>query len=265
MTIDFSQIDCIVSDMDGTFYLGGRLLPGSLRFAEVLEKRGIRLMFMTNNSSRHSQDYADKLNRLGYPATRKDIFTSGQATVEVLEKSKKFSRIDVFGTPSLRETFKESGFELVEENPELVVLGFDTTLDYPKMVRLCNHVSAKIPYWATHPDFVCPIEGGYIPDTGSFIALVEAATGRKPDRVIGKPSPDILRALESKTGTPLQRMVIVGDRLYTDIAAGKNAGVQSILVLSGETHADQVAESEFKPDLVVKGLGELAELIETGS
>ncbi len=256
---DLRAVRCFVSDMDGTFYLGERLLPGSLRFAALLRERGVRLLFLTNNSSKAPEEYAAKLTRLGYPATAHDVFTSGEATVELVVRERPGARVDVFGTPSLRRQFVEAGVALDEVQPDLVVLGFDTTTDYPKLVRLCAHVARGVPYWATHPDRTCPTEDGFIPDAGAFMALVEAATGRRPDRIVGKPERDIITALSVRTGLAGNELAIIGDRLYTDIATGLAAGIPAILVLSGETRRADLAGSPVQPNLVVEGLAELAD------
>lgn len=160
------------------------------------------------------------------------------------------------GTPSLEAEFSCFGFELTDEDPQVVVLGFDTTLTYEKLVKLCDFVRAGLPYIATHPDINCPVEGGYIPDIGAVMALVEASTGRAADVIVGKPHAPIVEAIVEKTGFAAGEIVVVGDRLYTDIALGA-AGLGTVLVLSGETKREDLAASPYQPDQVVADLREL--------
>jgi 4-nitrophenyl phosphatase len=253
-----AEIQYFILDMDGTFYLGDHLLPGALEFIAVLEKRGTPYLFLTNNSSRHRGQYAEKIRRLGLvnlPDER--IFTSGEATALFLKRERPGARLYVVGTPALESEFIQHGFELDEHHPEAVVLGFDTTLTYAKLWRLCDFVRAGLPYYATHPDINCPTENGFMPDIGAMIACVAASTGRQPDIIIGKPYVPIVDALVERTGLPADQMCMVGDRLYTDIALGA-AGLRTVLVLSGETHLEDIPGARFQPDFVMDNLGKLA-------
>ncbi|MFN2144616.1 MAG: HAD-IIA family hydrolase, partial [Anaerolineales bacterium] len=209
---------CFLFDMDGTVYLGGRLLPGAAELFAYLDQIGLPYYFLTNNSSRSRADYVAKLEKLGLPTPPEKIFTSGEATAIYLSKQHPGARIYLVGTPSLEAEFDRFGFELTEEDPQVVVLGFDTTLTYQKLVRLCDFVRAGLPYIATHPDINCPVEGGFIPDIGAVMALVEASTGRAADVIVGKPHAPIVEAVVEKTGFAAEEIVMVGDRLYTDIA-----------------------------------------------
>jgi 4-nitrophenyl phosphatase len=249
---------CFLLDMDGTFYLGDQLLPGALDFIETIEGRGQDYIFLTNNSSRSSHRYAEKITRLGLPVTPQQVFTSGEATALYLREHQPGASLFLVGTPELEEEFLQYGFKLVQETPDWVVLGFDTTLTYAKMRRLCDHVRRGLPYIATHPDFNCPTPEGPIPDIGAMIAFVQTSTGREPDLVVGKPNRLIVEMLAHKLGLPIESLTMVGDRLYTDIALGKSAGVTTVLVLSGETRREDLAGSLYKPDYVFRDLGALA-------
>ena len=251
-----TDIHLFLLDMDGTFYLGDRLLPGALEFIDLCQARGIDYLFLTNNSSRHRGQYAEKLRRLGLEIDEDKIFTSGEATAIYLGKQKPEARIHLVGTPALEEEFKSHGFTLVDDEPDYAVLGFDTTLTYEKLRRLCDLVRAGVPYIATHPDFNCPIEGGFMPDIGAMIAFVEASTGRLPDVVIGKPNRPIVKALVEKTGIPIEQICMVGDRLYTDIALGAT-GITTVLVLSGEARREDMPDAPHQPDFVMQDLAEL--------
>ncbi len=251
------DIRCFMLDMDGTFYLGEQLLPGALDFMDYLQRAGLDYLFLTNNSSKHASLYAQKIRGMGFDVPAEKIFTSGEATTIYLGKQKPGAKVYLAGTPALEEEFRKSGFILTEEDPDYAVLGFDTGITYDKLWRFCDLVRAGIPYIATHPDINCPTEDGFMPDIGSFIDLIEASTGRRPDVVIGKPNAHIVNAVVEKTGYRLEQIAMIGDRLYTDIALGQ-AGIKTILVLSGETRREDLAGSEFQPDLIMDGLGDLA-------
>ena len=245
--------------MDGTVYLSDKLLPGAKRFLQLLDKQGKEYFFLTNNSSKAPSAYAEKLEKLGLPTPIERIMSSGQATVALLQRDWPKVRVDVFGTPSLLDEFRNGGLQLETEKPDLVVLGFDQTLDYPKICRLCDHVRAGVPYWTTHPDKNCPIEGGYLPDTGAMVEMVAASTGRYPDRVIGKPNADIIEAIYARTGRTADELAMCGDRLNTDVLTGLNANVTAVLVLSGATSREDLAKSDTKPDFVYENLGAIAD------
>jgi len=246
--------------MDGTIYLGDKLLPGAKAIIEFLRENETPFYFLTNNSSRSTSDYVDKLTQFGLTAGKEEILTSGEATALYLKKHKPRARVFLVGTPSLEKEFTQQGFELVENDPDYAVLGFDTTLTYEKIWRLCDFVREGVPYLATHPDINCPTETGFMPDIGSMIAMVASSTGRQPDEIIGKPHQPMVEAVLEKTGFSRDQVAMVGDRLYTDIAMGEH-GIMSILVLSGETKQDDLTNSKFIPDYIVENVGELLEIL----
>jgi HAD superfamily hydrolase (TIGR01450 family) len=252
-----NKIDCYLMDMDGTIYLGNTLLPGAKDWLDLLAEQGLPYYFLTNNSARSRVEYAEKLNRMGLEISETQIFTSGEATAIYLQKEFPDARLTVMGTPALQVEFERHGFALTEDDPDVVVLGFDTTLTYNKLWRLCDLVVAGKPYIATHPDINCPTETGFKPDIGSMIELVAASTGRRPDVVIGKPNAPIVEALLEKTGFPVEGHCMVGDRLYTDIALGQ-WGITTALVLSGETKLSDLENSPFQPDILCQDIAELA-------
>jgi HAD superfamily hydrolase (TIGR01450 family) len=256
-----SHIRCFLLDMDGTTFLGSRLLPGAGRLLGLLQTRCLDYLFLTNNSARRREQYADKLRGLGLDILPDRIMTSGEAAAIYLSRQKQGASVYVVGTPALEEEFRQHGFALTAETPDFAVLGFDTTLTYDKLSRLCGLVRDGVAYIATHPDINCPVEGGFIPDTGAMIALVEASTGRRPDVIVGKPHRPIVDAVLARTGVPLNAMCMVGDRLYTDIALGAH-GVTTVLVLTGETQPDDLTHATVIPDLVARDLDHLADLLE---
>jgi len=245
-------------DMDGTFCLGDQLLPGALEFIETLVGQGRDYLFLTNNSTRRGDQYAEKIRRLGLEITGTKVLTSGEATARYLLAHQPGRRAYIVGTPSLEKEFESFGFTLDDSNPEMAVLGFDTTLTYDKLWKLCNFARAGLPYVATHPDFNCPTDGGFMPDIGAMIAFVKASTGRDPDVVIGKPNRMIVEAAAEKLSLPLETLVMVGDRLYTDIALGQSTGIATILVWSGETRPADLEGSPFRPTYTFDNLGAVA-------
>ena len=247
--------------MDGTFYLGDRLIDGALRFIQASRTAGQDFLFLTNNSSKDSRQYVEKITRLGLPIDAGKVLTSGAATAMHLHSQRPGAHVYVVGTPALEAEFETRGFQLTEALPEVAVLGFDTGLTYAKLWRLCDLVRAGLPYWATHPDFNCPTETGFTPDIGAMIAFVRASTGRDPDLVVGKPNRLIAEKAAERAGVPLAEMCMIGDRLYTDVALGANAGIPSVLVLSGETRPEDLEASPHRPDYVFRDLGAFADYL----
>ena len=256
--MELKDVKCFLLDMDGTFYLGNQLIDGSLSFIDKVVSSGRDFMFLTNNSSHNANFYVQKLAKMGLNIDRSKVMTSGEATCEKINELYPGKRAFVLGNEFLLEEFKEAGIPVDNENPEIVVIGFDTTLTYQKMWDVCNFVRAGLPYIATHPDFNCPTEHGFIPDLGAFMALIHASTGRWADVVIGKPNRGIVDEALARTGFALHEMAMVGDRLYTDVATGVNHGMTGILVLSGEAKRSDVDTSDVKPDLI---FGRLSDII----
>ncbi|MGD0003011.1 MAG: HAD-IIA family hydrolase [Anaerolineaceae bacterium] len=262
MTEKLALTRCFLLDMDGTFYLGDQILEGSLHFIDVLKSQGRDFIFLTNNSSKNRQEYVAKITRLGLPIPESKMFTSGEATALSLKARRPDARLFVVGTPGLEAEFRAHGFELDDHNPDIAVLGFDTTLTYNKLWKLCDLVRAGIPYIATHGDLNCPTSTGFMPDIGAIIAFVNTSTGRMPDEIIGKPNRTIVEMLAQKLNLPIQSLTMVGDRLYTDIALGGTTGVTTVLVLSGETCLEDLQGSPYQPDYTFAGLGALANWLE---
>jgi len=230
----------IISDMDGTFYLGNRLFKGSLEFAKRLKSQGKKLVFLTNNSSKSPSEYIEKLNNLGVSSDLFDVYTSGEATAEFIIKNYKERKIFLLSTESVKNLFTEKGLTIDNEEPDILVLTYDKTIDYEKIQKFSYFLNKGLPYIASHPDINCPIETGFVPDIGSFMALFEKSTDRKPDHIVGKPNSYIIEMLLDKYNVSKEEAVIIGDRIYTDIKCGINSGIDSILVLSGETKRDMI-------------------------
>lgn len=253
-----SHIKLFVLDMDGTIYLGEKVLPNAVEFISHARSKGIRVIFFTNNASKNPNDYVNKLNRLGFDASRGDVVTAGDVTIEFLKKNHPDTPVYLVGTPELEQSFLENGITLSERS-DIVVTSFDTTLTYKKLVTACDLIRNGATFYCTHPDFNCPTENGYLPDSGAIAALITASTGAKP-RFFGKPCKETADMISMMFGVPFENTAIVGDRLYTDIALGKNNGLLSILVLTGETAREDINE-ENAPDIVFDGIGDIIRYI----
>lgn len=252
------NIDLFVLDMDGTIYLGENILPGAIEFVKTARAMGKKVVFFTNNASKNPNNYVEKLNRMGFGATRKDVVTAGDVTIEYLKKNHPGEAVYLVGTPALEQSFIENGIEL-SENANLVVSSFDTTLTYEKLVISCDLIRNGAKFYCTHPDFNCPTETGFIPDSGAIAALITASTNVTP-KYFGKPHKETADMISYLFNTPFDNTAIVGDRLYTDIALGKNNGLLSVLVLSGETKIEDVNESNA-PDIILDGIGDILKYI----
>lgn len=249
-----SQVKCFMLDMDGTFYLGDRLLEGSLDFLDALERTGRRALFVTNNSSKSADRYVEKLSRMGVREPFLNVLTSGQAAGRYCLRTCPGQRAFLLGNDLLRAELERMGLAIDNERPDYVLIGYDTTLDYEKMTKVCDLVRAGLPYIATHPDFNCPTETGFAPDIGAIIAFIEASAGRRPDVILGKPYAGIVEEALALTGLEKHELAMVGDRLYTDIATGLNFGMLSILVLTGEAGEADIAATGIRPDLIFERL-----------
>ena len=249
-----SETELFVLDMDGTIYLGEKVLPGAIEFIETARRLGRKVIFFTNNASRNPNDYVNKLTRLGFKASRSDVVTAGDVTIRFLNRYRKGKSVYLVGTPALADSFREGNITL-SDNADIVVSSFDTTLTYEKLVRACDLIRNGSEYFCTHPDFNCPTETGFIPDSGSIAALITASTGKVP-KFFGKPYRETAEMISDLFSVPFSKTAIVGDRLYTDIALGKNNGILSVLVLSGETKISDVNEKNA-PDITLDGIGDI--------
>ena len=248
-------------DMDGTIYLGEKLFDGTSDFLDWVRKTERRYLFLTNNSSKGVADYIGKMHRLGIPAAPGDFLTSVQVTVKFLKKHYSGRKIYVLGTRSLISELESKGILLSgPEDAEVLLMGFDTELTFGKLEAACILLNRGVDYIATHPDLVCPTEYGFVPDCGSVAQMLFNATGRMP-RVLGKPEPEIVEMALELTGYEKRQALVIGDRLNTDIACGLRAGVDTALVLSGETTRSLLAKSEIKPTRVFENIGELYDTI----
>lgn len=253
------QIKAFILDMDGTIYLGNDLFPYTHKFLDKIQHTGREYYFFTNNSSKNLDTYITKLHAMGIDITRQQMMVSTHVILRYLKEHHEGKRVYIVGTPALLKEFENHGWIMDEDDPDIVILGFDTTLTYEKLKKACHFIRNGAIYYGINPDLNCPMEHDtFIPDCGSIARLIEASTGRYPE-FFGKPSPRTLEYIIKETGYGPEQIAIVGDRLYTDIAVADHSDVTSILVLSGETKEEDVVKSTIKPDIMIEHIGVLAD------
>lgn len=257
---DLKNIKLFLLDMDGTIYLDNDLFDGTLDFLDYVKKIGGRYIFLTNNSSKSVDKYVEKLKSLGINAQPDDFLTSTNATALYLKK-KNFNKIYALGTTSFKEQMKDAGLpitDVLEDGIDCLCMGFDTELTFKKLEDACILLKEDIDYIATNPDWVCPTWYGFVPDCGSVSQMIYNATGKMP-KFIGKPQPDMALMAMEKAGFSKEETAVMGDRLYTDIACGVNAGISTIFVLSGEGTLEDVEKNNAKPKYIFENIKKLHE------
>lgn len=260
---ELKDITLFLLDMDGTVNLGYEPIDGAKEFLCTLKEQGKNFIFLTNNSSKSKSDYVEKMRSLGFPCESENVFTSGMAAGMFLEENKKGSKVYVCGTQSLKKELKNYDVDMSEtgKDADTVLLGYDTELDYKKIRTVCDLLDGGADYYATNIDMVCPIEGGrYLPDCGSFADMFEQAVKRRP-RFLGKPDRTMIDIIAKAQGVPYENIAMVGDRIYTDVKTGINAGVTSVLVLSGETTLEDYKKSDVKPDYILSSVKDILDAI----
>ena len=252
------EIKLFLLDMDGTIYLDNSLFDGTTDFLDYVKSIGGRYVFLTNNSSKSVDKYIEKLNAMGISADKNDFLTSTDATVEYLKKCD-FKKIYALGTESFKEQLAMSELNItdeVSEGMDCLCMGYDKELTYKKLEDACILLNDDIAYVATNPDWVCPTRYGYAPDCGSVSEMLARATGKKP-KFIGKPEPAMAELAMKRTGFEKYETAIMGDRLYTDIACGVNAGISTIFVLSGEGTKADIEKYGIEPDYIFENIKEV--------
>lgn len=259
-----------VFDMDGTIYLGARVFDFAVKFIRDLRASGRRVLFFTNNASHDPSFYLEKLTRLGFEPKPEEICTAGDVTGAFLYNCRNNKKVYLLGTPELYRHLKRYGVDMVNDergipdgrDADIVVTSFDTTLTYEKLTVACDFIRGGAEYICTHPDFNCPTETGFIPDSGAIAAAVTASTGAVP-KFMGKPHRETAEMIMKITGAEKEETVMFGDRLYTDIAVGKLHGITSVLVLTGETRAKDVqkADADEWPDVMLESLASAREIM----
>ena len=253
-------------DMDGTIYLDEDLFPGTIPFLTHVRETGGKYLFLTNNSSRSVETYIEKLARLGISAAPEDFLTSTSALVEDLSRRPPYQLCYVFGTAAFRRQLSEGGVAVTDrlsDQVDCLLVGFDTELTFQKLEDACILLNRGVDFIATNPDWVCPTWYGSVPDCGSVCEMLYRATGRRP-RVIGKPQPAMALLAMERWGYSPEETVLVGDRLYTDIACGVSAGIDTVFVLSGEGTLADLETSDVKPAYVLDDIAALLAAVRRG-
>ncbi len=247
-------------DMDGTVYKGGHPIPGAVGFIDFLRSEGIPFVFLTNNSAHGRAFYSSKLRRLGFDVGEENILTSTIATIRFLLRERPGKTVYPVAVPEVVQELVDAGVPLVEEDPDIVLLTFDTTITYEKINRAYGFLTDGSELIATHPDDLCPTEDSYDIDIGPFIRMFEQMC-QTTALVIGKPNGLMLEMAAGEMGVDPRDTVMVGDRLYTDIEMAARAGTQSILVLSGETDRAMLEASGKEPTAVLGSVAEIPDLV----
>lgn len=254
------KIKCFILDLDGTVYLGNTLLEGSIEFLRILDENNIKFKFFTNNSSKNAKFYINKITNMGYDVKNNMMMISNEIIIDHIKKELPNRRVFVLGNEYLKKDFIDSNINVVEENADVVVVGFDTSLAYKNVSKACDFIRNGAIFLGVNPDFNCPIENGFMPDCGSICSMITASTGVTPV-FFGKPSSYTLKYILNDMGLKEEEVAFVGDRLYTDIAIGKGNNLVTILVLSGETQIEDLNESNIQPTLIFNSLKEIGMLL----
>ena len=250
--------------MDGTLYKGEDPIPGAKEFVTELRRRGIPFRFLTNNSSHACGFFADRLNRMGFGIDAGDVLSSTVATARFILSQRAGRKVRILATPEVTEELRVLGVEGCDSDPDIVLLTFDTTIDYDKLNTAYHDLLAGAELIATHPDDLCPTETSFDVDIGPFIRLFEELAGKKAT-VIGKPSGEMLRMAAMEMDVAPEDVVMIGDRLSTDIAMGEKNGTRTILVLSGETDEAMLRDSRIRPTFVAGSVASvIPEIVDRG-
>lgn len=254
--MDISKIKCFLLDLDGTVYIDGELIGDMKNTLESIRKSGRKIVYLTNNSSRSASKYVERLKNIGIYNENDVMYSSGDAAASYIKRNYCGKSVYLMGTEALKSDFIKAGITL-SDDADLLVVGFDTELTYDKLLLATKHLVKGVPYIVTHPDINCPAKDFSIPDVGSFMALFEKSTGRTPDLIIGKPNTIMGEEIMQMTGFIPEEIVMVGDRLYTDIMFGVNNKFSTMLVLSGETTLEDYKKSGIKATYVTDSLNDV--------
>ena len=251
-------------DLDGTVYLGDRLIDGAAETISALRSRGRRIVFLTNKPLYSRADYAKKLTGLGIPTAEDDVINSSYVLARYLAERSPGARVYAIGEPPLLAELESAGLSLCDDSSkiEYVIAAFDRTFNYEKLNISFQAIRRGAHFVATNPDRTCPVDGGEIPDAAGVIAALEATTGKKVEQIVGKPSPYIVSVAIDRLGVPREECAMVGDRLETDMRMARDARLTGILALSGVTSRADLASSEIEPSYVIESIAALADLDE---
>jgi len=264
-TIDHSlskrlkSIRHVVLDMDGTIYLGGKLFPTTIPFLDRLAAGHIGWTFLTNNSSVGVDDYLVKLRRMGIAVADNQILTSTHSVISYIRsRCPEIKKLFVFGTDSFRSELEKAGFVITFGEPDAVIAGFHTEFEYRELCKTAYWIRQGKPWFASHPDLECPTDAPMVMvDCGAVTECLKVVTGRKPDKVLGKPSREMLDMIIEKHGLRQQEILVVGDRYNTDMELARNSGTSAVMISA----TPESIKSDDTIVCAVRDLGELAGLL----
>ena len=256
MNHSLNGIKAVFLDLDGTIYLGNELIDGAVEFLNRCDERGVQRFFLSNNSSKSVTEYLAKLHGLGIPAEANDVLLSTHDLLSWLG-AEGVTETYLVGTEGMRSMLEEVGVSTRSGEPQYVVLGYDTEIDYEKLATASIHLHNGIPLVASHPDMVCPSPDGGLPDVGAYLALFKATTGVEPSYICGKPNAGMILHKIEELGLQPSQCAMVGDRLYTDMEMAAQANVVGVLVLSGEATLDDLEAAPQTPDVIVDSVANL--------
>jgi 4-nitrophenyl phosphatase/NagD protein len=256
MDTKLSGVKAVFLDLDGTIYLGGDLIAGALEFLSRCKEQGVRRFFLSNNSSRSVEQYVAKLNAMNIPCDSEDILLSTHDLLSWLAKNN-ITRTWAIATKGMCQMLEDAGISTRDNDPQYVVLGYDTEIDYNKISTASILMHRGIPLVASHPDMVCPSPDGGLPDVGAYLAMLKATTGHDPAHITGKPNPGMIMHKIEELGLQPSECAMVGDRLYTDMEMASQAGCVSVLVLSGEATLSDLSQSGKDISVVVDSVDDL--------
>ena len=246
------NIKCFLLDLDGTVYLSGTVLPGAAEAVARMRKQG-KVFFVTNNTPDSRSSLVKKLREKGIDSTEDDFYTASNATADYLNYYHPGKKVCFLGTEAFRQEFSRYGIQTTDTDPDLVVVAFDTDLNYKSLAKVCGFIRKGVPYLATHPDINCPTAAGDIPDVGSFLALIEKSTGKSPFIICGKPFWPMADGIKKLINCQPREIAMIGDRLSTDILFAKSNGFVSVLVLTGEIKSNSIY-TNVQPDIVLDSI-----------
>lgn len=256
MDHSLNGIKAVFLDLDGTIYLGNELIDGAVEFLNRCDENGVQRFFLSNNSSKSVTEYLEKLHGLGIPAEANDVLLSTHDLISWLG-AEGVTETYLVGTEGMRSMLEEVGVSTRSGEPQYVVLGYDTEIDYEKLTTASIHLHNGIPLVASHPDMVCPSPDGGLPDVGAYLALFKATTGVEPSHICGKPNAGMILHKIEELGLQPSQCAMVGDRLYTDMEMAAQADVVGVLVLSGEATLDDLEAAPQTPSVVVNSVADL--------
>jgi NagD protein len=245
-----------LTDMDGVLVSGSRIIPGADDFIERLKGRGAEFLVLTNNPLYTPKDLAHRLQTIGLDVPAERIFTSAMATARFLQAQKPEGTAFVIGESGLTEAIHEAGYVITELNPDYVVLGETHSYNLGRITEAIRLISAGARFIATNPDPSGPTEYGIVPACGAMAALIETASGKSPFYV-GKPNPLMMRTALNYLDVHSEDTVMIGDRMDTDIVAGVESGMETILVLTGVTRREDVDRYPYQPTRIVRSVAEI--------